>query len=144
MLKTRVWEISRWRNKAASRGVGPGGIRVVGFDGASPRPVDPSGRVIPESSIVKEPSAELRPGQKDSDSLPDYAVLDKVLAAYIEHAHGREDLLADGFDDATVDTVMRLVDRAEWKRRQYPVGPKVTALAFGRDRRLPITSSFRE
>lgn len=144
LLKTRVWELSRWRNKAASRGVGPGGIRVVGFDGASPRPVDPSGRVIPESSIVKEPSAELRPGQKDSDSLPDYAVLDKVLAAYIEHAHGREDLLADGFDDATVDTVMRLVDRAEWKRRQYPVGPKVTALAFGRDRRLPITSSFRE
>jgi len=62
----------------------------------------------------------------------------------IEHAHGRADLLADGFDEATVDTVMRLVDRAEWKRRQYPLGPKVTALAFGRDRRLPITNAFRE
>jgi len=71
-------------------------------------------------------------------------MLDQVLAAYIEKAHGRADLLADGFDEATVDTVMRLVDRAEWKRRQYPLGPKVTALAFGRDRRLPITSAFRE
>lgn len=76
--------------------------------------------------------------------MPEYALLDKVLAAYIEHAHGRVDLLADGFDEATVDTVMRLVDRAEWKRRQYPLGPKVTALAFGRDRRLPITNAFRE
>ena len=71
-------------------------------------------------------------------------LLDQVLAMYIEHAHGREDLLADGFDETTVDTVMRLVDRAEWKRRQYPLGPKVTALAFGRDRRLPITNAFRE
>ena len=92
----------------------------------------------------KAPSAELRPGQKDSDSLPEYALLDQVLAMYIEHAHGRADLLADGFDEATVDTVMRLVDRAEWKRRQYPLGPKVTALAFGRDRRLPVTNAFRE
>lgn len=100
--------------------------------------------MIPVNSIEKAPSAELRPGQKDSDSLPEYALLDKVLAAYIEKAHGRADLLADGFDEATVDTVMRLVDRAEWKRRQYPLGPKVTALAFGRDRRLPITSAFRE
>ena len=72
------------------------------------------------------------------------SLLDKVLAAYIEHAHGRADLLADGFDEKTVDTVMRLVDRAEWKRRQYPLGPTVTALAFGRDRRLPVTSAFRE
>ena len=62
----------------------------------------------------------------------------------IEAAHGRADLLADGFDQVTVDTVMRLVDRAEWKRRQYPLGPKVTALAFGRDRRLPVTNAFRE
>ena len=87
---------------------------------------------------------ELRPGQKDSDSLPEYALLDQVLAMYIEHAHGRADLLADGFDEATVDTVMRLVDRAEWKRRQYPLGPKVTAPAFRRDRRLPVTNAFRE
>lgn len=67
-----------------------------------------------------------------------------MLEAYIEHAHGRADLLADGFDDEIVSTVMRLVDRAEWKRRQYPLGPKVSALAFGRDRRLPVTSAFRE
>lgn len=124
LLKTRVWELARWRNKHAEE----------------------TGEVppIPENSITKPPSAELRPGQKDSDSLPEYALLDKVLAAYIEKAHGRADLLADGFDEKTVDTVMRLVDRAEWKRRQYPLGPKVTALAFGRDRRLPVTSAFRE
>ncbi|MCI1935485.1 MAG: NAD+ synthase [Bifidobacteriaceae bacterium] len=124
LLKTRVWDLARWRNKKAEQ--------------------DGEAEVIPVSSIEKPPSAELRPGQKDSDSLPDYALLDQVLAAYIEHAHGRADLLDDGFDPATVDTVMRLVDRAEWKRRQYPLGPKVTALAFGRDRRLPITSRFRE
>ena len=77
-------------------------------------------------------------------SLPEYGLLDRVLSAYIEHAHGRADLLADGFDEATVDTVMRLVDRAEWKRRQFPPGPKVSGLAFGRDRRLPVTSAWRE
>nr|WP_026181949.1 NAD+ synthase [Alloscardovia criceti] len=124
VLKTRVWQLSRWRNAyAESQGELP---------------------PIPENSIIKPPSAELRPGQKDSDSLPQYELLDAVLEAYIEKAHGREDLLADGFDEKTVDTVMRLVDRAEWKRRQYPLGPKVTALAFGRDRRLPVTNAFRE
>ncbi|WP_297316177.1 NAD+ synthase [Bifidobacterium indicum] len=124
LLKTRVWELARWRNQEA---------KLHGQ-------VEP----IPVNSIVKPPSAELREGQKDSDSLPDYALLDQVLEAYIEKAHGREDLLADGFDPETVNTVMRLVDRAEWKRRQYPLGPKVTSLAFGRDRRLPITNAFRE
>jgi NAD+ synthase (glutamine-hydrolysing) len=124
LLKTRVWDLAKWRNKKAA-------------DENMPE-------VIPVSSIVKPPSAELRPGQKDSDSLPDYELLDQVLAAYIEHAHGRADLLSDGFDASTVDTVMRLVDKAEWKRRQYPLGPKVTALAFGRDRRLPVTSRFSE
>ena len=144
LLKTRVWEISRWRNKAAAAGVGIGGLKIVGNeDGNAGIPLK-DGVMIPVSSIEKAPSAELRPGQKDSDSLPEYTLLDKVLAAYIEHAHGRADLLADGFDQATVDTVMRLVDRAEWKRRQYPLGPKVTALAFGRDRRLPVTNAFRE
>ncbi len=144
LLKTRVWELARWRNKAAANGVGVGGIAVVGNEEANPGVPLPNKVMIPVNSIVKPPSAELRPGQKDSDSLPEYELLDRVLAAYIEHAHGRADLLADGFDETTVDTVMRLVDRAEWKRRQYPLGPKVTALAFGRDRRLPITNAFRE
>ena len=99
---------------------------------------------IPESSITKPPSAELRPGQVDQDSLPPYDLLDEVLDAYVENAEGRAELLARGFDPAVVDKVLSLVDRAEWKRRQYPVGPKVTALAFGRDRRLPITTRWRE
>lgn len=142
VFKTRVWQLSRWRNAAAESGLAIGDLPIVGREQMTPVPA-PNG-LIPEASIEKEPSAELREGQKDSDSLPRYELLDKVLAAYIEHAHGREDLLADGFDEATVDTVMRLVDRAEWKRRQYPLGPKVSALAFGRDRRLPVTSGFRE
>lgn len=144
LLKTRVWELSRWRNKAAAAGVGIGGLKIVGNEAGDPGVPLKDGVMIPVASIEKAPSAELRPGQKDSDSLPEYELLDRVLAAYIEHAHGRADLLADGFDEKTVDTVMRLVDRAEWKRRQYPLGPKVTALAFGRDRRLPITNAFRE
>ena len=144
LLKTRVWELARWRNKAASAGMGIGGLVVVGNERRDAGVPLPDGVMIPVNSIVKAPSAELRPGQKDSDSLPEYGLLDRVLSAYIEHAHGRADLLSDGFDEATVDTVMRLVDRAEWKRRQYPLGPKVTALAFGRDRRLPVTTAFRE
>ena len=122
--KTRVWDLARWRNAlASSRGETP---------------------PIPENSITKAPSAELRPGQTDQDSLPPYELLDEVLDAYVEHAEGRAELLARGFDEAVVDKVLSLVDRAEWKRRQYPPGPKVTALAFGRDRRLPITSRWRE
>ncbi|SDS42245.1 NAD+ synthase [Paraoerskovia marina] len=122
--KSRVWALARWRNNAAlDRGEIP---------------------PIPESSITKPPSAELRPGQVDQDSLPPYDLLDEVLDAYVEHAEGRADLLARGFDPAVVDKVLSLVDRAEWKRRQYPLGPKVTALAFGRDRRLPVTSRWRE
>lgn len=144
LLKTRVWELARWRNRAAAAGVGIGGVAVVGNESGGAGTPLPHGVMIPVNSITKAPSAELRPGQKDSDSLPEYGLLDRVLAAYIEHAHGRADLLADGFDERTVDTVMRLVDRAEWKRRQYPLGPKVTALAFGRDRRLPVTNAFRE
>lgn len=143
IFKTKVWQLSRWRNEAARQGMGIGGLHIVGNeDGWAGKQVE--GDIIPVNSIVKPPSAELRPGQKDSDSLPEYELLDKVLEAYIEHAHGRADLLADGFDEQTVDTVMRLVDRAEWKRRQYPLGPKVSALAFGRDRRLPVTNAFRE
>lgn len=124
VMKSRVWTLSRWRNQAA-------------VDAGELPP-------IPESSITKPPSAELAPGQMDTDSLPPYHLLDEVLAAYIEHAEGRAELLARGFDTDVVDTVVSLVDRAEWKRRQYPPGPKVTALAFGRDRRLPVTSRWRE
>lgn len=122
--KTRVWDLARWRNAVATA------------LGQTPP--------IPENSISKPPSAELRPGQTDQDSLPPYELLDEVLDAYVEHAEGRAELLARGFDEAVVDKVLSLVDRAEWKRRQYPPGPKVTALAFGRDRRLPITSRWRE
>lgn len=124
VLKTRVWELARWRNAAA---------RAAGE-------TEP----IPVSSIEKPPSAELRPGQQDTDSLPEYALLDAVLDAYVARGLGRGELLAEGFDAATVELVLRLVDQAEWKRRQYPLGPKVTAMAFGRDRRLPVTSRWRE
>ncbi|MBB2954622.1 NAD+ synthase (glutamine-hydrolyzing) [Bifidobacterium commune] len=144
LLKTRVWELSRWRNKAAAEGIGVGGLCIVGNEGGKAGTPLTNGVMIPISSIEKSPSAELRPGQKDSDSLPEYELLDKVLAAYIEKAHGRASLLRDGFDEETVNTVIRLVDGAEWKRRQYPLGPKVTSLAFGRDRRLPITSAFTD
>ncbi|MFN2595336.1 MAG: NAD+ synthase, partial [Actinomycetota bacterium] len=102
------------------------------------------GAVIPENVLTKPPSAELRPDQKDSDSLPPYDVLDPILEAYIEHDAGIEDLVAAGNDRKTVETVIALVDRAEYKRRQAPPGPKVTTKAFGRDRRLPITNRWRE
>ena len=122
--KTLVWELARWRNKAAeARGEPP---------------------PIPEATITKPPSAELSPGQTDQDSLPPYEVLDAILAGYVGVAHGRERLIADGFDPATVDKVIQLVDRAEWKRRQFAPGPKISPLAFGKDRRLPITSRWRE
>jgi NAD+ synthase (glutamine-hydrolysing) len=122
--KTLVWELASWRNRyAESLGQQP---------------------PIPESTITKPPSAELRPGQTDQDSLPPYEVLDAILAGYVGVAHGRERLVADGFDAATVDKVIQLVDRAEWKRRQFAPGPKISPLAFGKDRRLPITSRWRE
>jgi len=122
--KTLVWELARWRNdQAAARG--------------EPAP-------IPENSITKPPSAELRPGQLDTDSLPDYAVLDAVLDDYVEKDMGAAELLAAGHEAALVERVIALVDRAEYKRRQYPPGPKITAKNFGRDRRLPITSRWRE
>ncbi|NYI06917.1 NAD+ synthase [Allostreptomyces psammosilenae] len=122
--KTLVWRLATWRNTvAAQRGeVGP----------------------IPENSISKPPSAELRPGQLDSDSLPDYAVLDEVLDRYVERDMGRDEIVAAGFDADLVDRVLRLVDTAEYKRRQYPPGAKISLKAFGRDRRLPITNRWRE
>lgn len=122
--KTLVWELARWRNaEAARRGETP---------------------PIPESSITKEPSAELRPGQLDSDSLPDYHLLDRVLDDYIERDRGSQDLVAAGFEPALVERLLRMVDLAEYKRRQYPPGTKISLKAFGRDRRLPITSRWRE
>ncbi len=124
VLKTLVWDLARWRNdKAAERGETP---------------------PIPENSITKPPSAELKPGQLDTDSLPDYAVLDPLLDDYVEKDMGAAQLVAAGHNPALVDKVIQLVDRAEYKRRQYPPGPKITIRNFGRDRRLPITSRWRE
>jgi NAD+ synthase (glutamine-hydrolysing) len=122
--KSLVWRLARWRNAVAeSRGEQP---------------------PIPENSISKPPSAELRPGQLDSDSLPDYQLLDALLARYVDADAGVPELLAEGFDPELVTKVVRLTDAAEWKRRQYPPGPKISLKAFGRDRRLPITSHWRE
>jgi NAD+ synthase (glutamine-hydrolysing) len=124
VFKTEVWRLARWRNAEAER------------RGEKPP--------IPEGVIDKLPSAELRPGQLDTDTLPDYALLDDVLDDYIERDHGSAALVADGFDPDLVEKVLRLVDRAEYKRRQYPPGPKVSVRNFGRDRRLPISSAWRE
>ena len=124
VLKTLVWALSRWRNtEAESRGETP---------------------PIPENSITKPPSAELAPGQMDSDSLPDYPVLDAILEGYVELDMGAAELVAAGHDPALVERVIGMVDRAEYKRRQYPPGPKITPKNFGRDRRLPITNRWRE
>jgi NAD+ synthase (glutamine-hydrolysing) len=122
--KTLVWKLSEWRNAEAER------------RGDTPP--------IPPNSITKPPSAELRPGQLDTDSLPDYAVLDDLLDDYVERDASAADLVADGFDPALVERILRLVDLAEYKRRQYPPGTKIGARAFGRDRRLPITNGWRE
>ncbi len=98
---------------------------------------------IPDSIISRPPSAELRPDQKDQDSLPDYDTLDAILEAYIEEDADRDHLIRAGFDAEVVDRVIALVDRAEYKRRQAPPGIKITPRAFGRDRRMPITNAFR-
>jgi NAD+ synthase (glutamine-hydrolysing) len=124
IYKTDVWALSRWRNQVAREA------------GETPP--------IPENSITKEPSAELRPDQKDSDSLPEYEILDRVLKAYVDEDLGRDALIAAGFDKDLVMRVIGLVDRAEYKRRQYPPGTKVSQRAFGKDRRLPMTSKWRE
>lgn len=122
--KSLVWQLARWRNDdAVARGQTP---------------------PIPENSISKPPSAELRPDQLDTDSLPDYAELDEILDAYVEQDIGGPDLIAAGFDSALVERIIRMIDLAEYKRRQYPPGTKITYRAFGRDRRLPITSKWRE
>ena len=124
LYKTQVWQLAKWRNELAI------------LQGQTPP--------IPINSIEKEPSAELAPNQKDSDSLPPYATLDQILAIYIDQDGGRPAAIAAGFDPALVDKVVRLVDRAEYKRRQYPPGTKISSRAFGKDRRLPITSHWNE
>ncbi|MFD1826471.1 NAD+ synthase [Mumia zhuanghuii] len=122
--KTLVWELARWRNAYAdARGETP---------------------PIPENAISKPPSAELRPGQLDTDSLPPYEVLDGILDAYVERDLPAAAVVAEGYDPELVERVVTLVDRAEYKRRQYPPGPKVTRRNFGRDRRVPITHGWRE
>jgi len=122
--KTMVWELARWRNAEAER------------RGEKPP--------IPLACISKAPSAELRPDQVDQDSLPPYELLDSILDRYVERAQDRAELVAAGFDAEVVDHVVGLVEASEWKRRQFAPGPKISSLAFGRDRRLPITNRWRE
>ena len=122
--KVLVWRLARWRNAQAER---------VGT-------IPP----IPPNSIDKPPSAELRPGQLDTDSLPEYDALDAVLDLYVEQDLPAAQIVARGFDPALVDRVVRLTDAAEYKRRQYPPGTKISGRAFGRDRRLPLTNRWRE
>jgi NAD+ synthase (glutamine-hydrolysing) len=100
--------------------------------------------LIPPSTIERPPTAELKPNQKDTDSLPPYEVLDQILERYVERDLGVEQIVADGFDAATVKRVIRMVDRNEYKRRQGAPGVKITPKAFGRDRRLPITNLYGE
>jgi len=117
VFKTHVYDIARWRNTVSE--------------------------VIPEATLRKAPSAELRPDQTDQDSLPPYDVLDAVLLGYIEEDRSVDDLLALGHDREVVERVVRMVDVAEYKRRQAAPGTRVTAKAFGRDRRMPITNAYR-
>jgi len=117
--KMLVWELARWRNEFAAA------------NGETPP--------IPENSISKPPSAELRPDQTDQDTLPDYELLDAIVELYVTQRLGARDIVAAGYDAETVDFISTLIDRSEWKRRQGAIGPKISGMAFGRDRRLPIT-----
>ncbi|PSM41301.1 NAD+ synthase [Streptomyces dioscori] len=124
VYKTSIFRLAEWRNRAAAeRGQTP---------------------PIPENSISKPPSAELRPGQVDTDSLPDYPVLDAILELYVDRDTGADAIVAAGFDREVVTKTLRMVDTAEYKRRQYPPGTKISAKGFGKDRRLPITNQWRE
>ena len=118
VFKTRVYDLARWRN--AQGAAGP----------------------IPQAILDKAPSAELKPDQVDQDSLPPYPELDGVLAAYVERDESRAEIVAAGFDPSVVDRVIRLTDTAEYKRRQGPLGVRITSKAFGRDRRMPVTNGF--
>jgi NAD+ synthase (glutamine-hydrolysing) len=122
--KTLVWELARWRNaRAQSLGETP---------------------PIPANSIDKPPSAELRPDQTDQDSLPDYELLDQILELLVVQGYDAPQIVARGFEQALVHEVVALVSRAEWKRRQGAIGPRISSVAFGRDRRLPITNTLSQ
>ncbi|MFE2051389.1 NAD+ synthase [Streptomyces sp. NPDC059459] len=124
VYKTSVFRLAAWRNRAA------------GARGQVPP--------IPENSITKPPSAELRPGQVDTDSLPDYPVLDAILELYVDRDRGADEIVAAGYDRELVTRTLRMVDTAEYKRRQYPPGTKISPKGFGKDRRLPITNRWQE
>jgi len=115
--KTLVFELARYRNSIAA--------------------------VIPERVIERPPSAELAPDQKDEDSLPPYSVLDRILERYVERDMSANAIIDEGFDAETVRRVVRMVDLNEYKRRQAPIGPRITRKAFGRDRRYPVTSGWQ-
>jgi len=119
VFKTRVYELCEWRNR----------------QGEAP--------VVPETILTKAPSAELRPGQVDQDSLPPYEVLDAILERYVEGDKSRDEIVGEGFESETVDRVLRMTDVAEYKRRQGPLGVKTTPKAFGKDRRMPVTNRYR-
>jgi NAD+ synthase len=127
IYKTEVYALARWRNENLPEGA-----------------LGPAGRVIPESSITKAPTAELRPNQTDQDSLPPYEVLDEILNGLVEEEQSVDDIVARGFPRDTVARVQHLLFTAEYKRRQAPPGVKITRKSFGRDRRYPITNGFRE
>ena len=127
IYKTELYALARWRNEQRPEGG-----------------LGPAGRVIPESSLTKAPTAELRPNQTDQDSLPPYEVLDAILNGLIEEERSVDEITGRGFARETVTRVQRLLYSAEYKRRQAPPGVKITRRSFGRDRRYPITNAFRE
>jgi NAD+ synthase len=127
VYKTDVFRLSRWRNQQRPESA-----------------LGPAGRIIPERIITKPPSAELKPDQKDQDSLPPYDVLDDILYCLIEKEMGIAEITGRGHDASLVQRVWRMLDTAEYKRRQAPPGVKITRRAFGRDRRYPITNAFRK
>jgi NAD+ synthase len=127
MLKTQVFKMARWRNANV-----PGDC------------LGPSGEVIPQSIIDRPPSAELRPDQKDEDSLPPYPVLDAIIEGFVEREQSVREIAAQGFDLATVKRIERLLYIAEYKRRQSAPGVKLTAKALGLGRRYPITNGYRD
>jgi NAD+ synthase (glutamine-hydrolysing) len=118
--KTMVYELCKWKNKKEGR------------------------TLIPESIILKEPSAELKPDQKDTDTLPSYPVLDPILKAYIEDDKSFEEILSLGCSVELTRKVIKMIDKSEYKRRQSPPGIKITQRSFGRDRRFPITNKYKE